>query len=332
MKITASSPITSWQIDGETTQTVTDFIFIGSKITTGGDCSHETTRHLLLGIKAMTHLDSTLKSRDITLLTKVHLVKAMVFPVVMYGCELDHKESWVIKNCCFWTVVLKTLKILLDCKKIKPVNSKGNQAWMFIGRTDAEAETPILWPPDVKNWLIRKDPDAGKDWRQEKGTTENEMVGWYHWHDGHAFEQAPGVGDGQGGLACCSPWGCKESDTTEWLNWTAFVFNGIVYSIKFANYIYYLLCISKISNRHTFDYVCIYICFPESWLFKHLPAHCGLSQEQKQVEQLLCLLSYRSTPLSQPFSLPFPSQEVTQWIVQEHKSKANEIFPKMQSS
>ena len=101
MKITASSPITSWQIDGETTQTVTDFIFIGSKITTGGDCSHETTRHLLLGIKAMTHLDSTLKSRDITLLTKVHLVKAMVFPVVMYGCELDHKESRVIKNCCF---------------------------------------------------------------------------------------------------------------------------------------------------------------------------------------------------------------------------------------
>ena len=136
--------------------------------------------------------------------------------------ELDHKESWVPKNLCFWTVVLeKTLESPLDSKEIKPVNPKGNQSWIFIGRTDAKAEAPILWPPDVKNWLIRKDPDAGKDWRQEeKGTTEDEMVGWQNRLNGHEFEQAPGVGDGQGGLACCSPWGCKESDMTERLNWT----------------------------------------------------------------------------------------------------------------
>ena len=136
--------------------------------------------------------------------------------------ELDRKESWVPKNWGFGTVVLeKTLESLLDCKGIKPVNPKGNQSWIFIGRTDAEA--PILWPPDAKNWLLGKDPDAGRDWRQEeKGMTENEMVGWHHWLDGHKFEQALGVGDGQGGLACCSPWGHKELDTTERLNWTDF--------------------------------------------------------------------------------------------------------------
>ena len=136
--------------------------------------------------------------------------------------ELDYKESWVPKNWCFWTGVLeKILKSLLDCMETKPVNPKENQPWIFIGRTDAEAETPILWPPDAKNWLIRKDPDAGKDWRwEEKGTTEDEMVGWHHRLDRHEFEQPLGVGDGQGSLACCSPWGFKESDRTEWLNWT----------------------------------------------------------------------------------------------------------------
>ena len=135
--------------------------------------------------------------------------------------ELDYKESWALKNWCFWTVVLeKTLESPLDCKKIQPVNPKGNQSWIFIGRTDAETETAILWPPDVKNWLLGKDPDAGKDWRQEeKGTTENKVVRWHHRLDGHEFEQALGVGDGQGSLACCSPWGCKESDMTEQLNW-----------------------------------------------------------------------------------------------------------------
>ena len=138
--------------------------------------------------------------------------------------ELYHKESWVPKNWCFWTVVLKkTLESPLDYKEIKLVNAKGNQSWVFTGRTEAEAEVPILWSPDAKNWLTGKDPDAGKDWRQENGTIEDEMVGRHHRLDGHEFEQAPGVGDGQGSLACCDSWGHKESDTTErlnWLNWT----------------------------------------------------------------------------------------------------------------
>ena len=135
--------------------------------------------------------------------------------------ELDYKESWASKNWRFWTVVLeKTLESPLVCKEIQPVHLKRGKSWVFIGRTDAEAETPILWP-DAKNWLIGKDPDVEKDWGQEdKGMTEDEMVGWHHWLIAHEFEQAPGVFDGQGGLACCSPWGHKESDTTEWLNWT----------------------------------------------------------------------------------------------------------------
>ena len=136
--------------------------------------------------------------------------------------ELDYKESWVPKNWCVWTVVLeKTLKSPLDCKEIQLVHPKGDQSWVFIGRTDVEAETPILWPPDAKCWLIWKDPDAGKDWGQEeKGTTEEEIVGWHHRLDGHGFGWTPGVGDGQGGLACCNSWGSKELDTTEELNWT----------------------------------------------------------------------------------------------------------------
>ena len=131
--------------------------------------------------------------------------------------ELDHKEGWELKNWGFWIMLGRTLESLLDCKKIKPVNPKGNQPWIFIGRTDAEAL--ILWPPDVKNWLSGKDPSGGKDWRQEeKGSTEDEMGGWHHQLDGHEFEQAPGRGEGQGSLVCFSPWGCKESDMTQWLN------------------------------------------------------------------------------------------------------------------
>ena len=149
----------------------------------------------------------------------VHLFKAMVFPVVMYGCE-----SWTIKKAeCrridAFELWCWTLESPLDCNEIKPVHPKGDQSWILIGRADAEA--PIIWPPDVMNWLIGKDPDAGKDWGQEeKGTTEDEMVGWHHWLNGHEFEQALGDGEGQGGLVCCSPRGHKESDTTEWLNWT----------------------------------------------------------------------------------------------------------------
>ena len=166
--------------------------FLGSKITAGGDCSHEIKRCLLLGRKVMTNLDSILKSRDITLPTKVHLVKAMVFPVVIYGCE-----SWTVKKAerrridafelwC-WRRLLRVP--YLDCKEIQPVHPKGDQSWVFIRRTDAEAEAPILWPPDAKSWLIGKDRDAGRDWGQEeKGTTEDEMAGWHHRLNGHEFE------------------------------------------------------------------------------------------------------------------------------------------------
>ena len=184
----ASGPITSWQIDGET---VADFIFLGSKITADGDCSHEIKRRLLLGRKVMTNLDSIFKSRDITLSTSVRLVKAMVLPVVMYECE-----SWTIKKAECWRidvfelwVLEKTLESPLDCKEIQPVHPKGDQSWVFTGRTDAEAETPILWPPHAKSWLIGKDSDAGRDWGQgEKGMTEDEMAGWHHPLDGHEFE------------------------------------------------------------------------------------------------------------------------------------------------
>ena len=146
--------------------------------------------------------------------------------------ELDYKERWVQKNWCFWTVVLeKTLESPLDCKEIQLVHPQGDQSWVFIGKTDVEAETPILWPPEMKSWLIGKDLDARKDWRQEeKGTTENKVVGWHHRLNGHEFEWTPGVGDGQGGLACCCPWGRKELDTTEqvnWLNW-----KGKMYKVK----------------------------------------------------------------------------------------------------
>ena len=144
--------------------------------------------------------------------------------VFCYGWmwELDYKESWALKNWCFWTVVLeKTLGSPLDCKEIQPVHPKGGQSWVCIfGRTDVEAETPILWPPDAKSWLIWKDRDSGKDWGQEKGMAEDEMVGWYHWLNGHGFGWTLGVGDGQEGLACCGSWGRKESGMTERLNWT----------------------------------------------------------------------------------------------------------------
>ena len=136
--------------------------------------------------------------------------------------ELDYKESWALKNWCFWTTVLeKTLESPLNCKEIKPIHPKRNQSWLFIGRTDAKAEALTLWPPDEKIWLIGKNPDSEKDWRQEeKGMTEDEIVGWHHGLGGHELEQAPGVSDGQQSLVCCSLWGCKELDTTEWLNFT----------------------------------------------------------------------------------------------------------------
>ena len=178
----------------------------------------------------MTNLDSILKSRDITLPPKVHPVKAMAFPLWLFTWSITsrdmwksyHKESWVPKNWCFWTMVLdKTFESPLDYKEIKPVHPKGNHPWIFTGRTDAEAKTPIIWPSDVKNWLIWKDDDGdGKDWRwEENGMTEDEMAGWHHRLSGHEFEWTLGVGVGQGGLVCCSPRGSQrvrhDSDWTE---------------------------------------------------------------------------------------------------------------------
>ena len=161
--------------------------FLGTKITADGDCSHEIKRCLLLGRNTMTNLDSILQSRDITLLTKVCRAIFSSSHVLMW--ELYHKEGWGLKNWCFWTVVLeKTLESPLDCKEIQPVHPKGNQSWVFIGRTDVEAATPISWPPDAKSWLIWKDPGVGKDWRQEeKGMTEDEMVRWHHQLNGYEF-------------------------------------------------------------------------------------------------------------------------------------------------
>ena len=179
------------------------------------NCSHEIKRHLLLGRKAMTNQNSVLKSRDISLPTKVNIVKAMVFLAVMYGFE-----SWTIrlsaKDWCFWSVMLeKTLESPLDWKEIKLVNPKGNQPWIFIGRTDAEA--PIFWPPDARSLLIGKDPDDGKDWRQRR-RWQDEMVRWYHRLNGPEFEQTQEDSEGQESLECCSPWSRKKLDTTLRLN------------------------------------------------------------------------------------------------------------------
>ena len=153
--------------------------------------------------------------------------------------ELGCEESWAPKNWCFWTAVLeKTLESPLDCREIQPVHSKWDQPWVFFGRNESKAETPVLWPPHVKSWFIGKDSDAGRDWGQEeKGTTEDEMAGWLHWLDGHEFAWTPGVGDGQGGLACYDSRGCKESDRTERLNWLSDC-------ISFS----FLVCVTKSTN------------------------------------------------------------------------------------
>ena len=194
---------------------------VGSKITANGDCDHEVKRCLFFERRAMTNLGSILKSRDITLLTKIRIVEAIAFPVVMYRCE-----SRILKKAERRRIAAFELRCWrrlfgspLDRKEIKPVNPKGNQSWIFIGRTDSEVEALILWPSDAMSWLIGKDPDAGKDWRQEeRGMTKEEMVGWHHWLSGREFEQALGDSEGQGSLACCSPWGCQELDMTEQLN------------------------------------------------------------------------------------------------------------------
>ena len=222
-KIMASSPTTLWHIDGETVETVKEFIFLWFKITAHGDCINEIKRHLLLGRKAMTNLDSTLKSRDITLPTKACMVKAMIFPVLMYGCEggtikkaecwrIDAFELWCRRRLLRvpWTARRSNQSIL---KEISPEYSL---------EYSAEAEALIFWPPDAKTWLIGKDPESGKDRRREGGgMTEDEMVGWHHWLNGHVFEPALRVGDGQRSLACCNHEVAKS--WTRPSNWTTAV-------------------------------------------------------------------------------------------------------------
>ena len=218
-----SGPIISWQIDGETMETVRDFLFGGSKITADGDCSHDIKRRLLLERKVMTNLQHIKKQRHY-FANKGPSSQSYGFSSGhVWMWQLDYKESWAPKNWCFWTVVLeKTLESPLDCKEIQPVHPKGNQSWIFNGRTNAETETPILWPPDLKNWLIGKNPDAEKDWRQEeKGRTEDEVVGWHHWPDGHEFEQAS-VMDREGWHAAVH--GVAKSHT-QLTDWTELIWN-----------------------------------------------------------------------------------------------------------
>ena len=223
-KIMASGPITSWQIDGETVETVTDFILLGSKITADGDCSHEIKRCLLLGTKATTNLDSILESKDITLPTKVGLVEAMVFPVVMYGCE-----SWTVKKAecqridvfelwCWWRLLRVPWTARKSNQSIPKNISPGCSLEGLMLKLKLQYFGCLMRRTDSLEKTLRLGRISS--WQEEKGTTEDEMAGWHHRLHGHGFGWTPGVGDGQGGLACCDSWGRKESDTTEQLNWT----------------------------------------------------------------------------------------------------------------
>ena len=210
----ASNPITSWQIEGETMETVRDFIFLGSKSLQMVTAAMKLKDACFLEEKLWRPRQHITKQRH-------HFADKGLYSQ-SYGFssshaqmwELDQKESWGLKNWCFQTVVLENiLESPLNSKEIKLVNPEGNQFWIFIGRTDAETEAPIFWPIDMKSQLIGKVPDARKDWGQEKGATEDEVVGRHHWLNEHEFEQTPGDSEGQGSLVCCIPWGCKESDT-----------------------------------------------------------------------------------------------------------------------
>ena len=219
MKIMASGSITLWHIDGETKETVTDYIFLSSKITADGDQPWN-LKTLAPWKKSYDQPRQLIKKQRHYFANKGPSSKSYGFPSI-HVCiwELDHEESWVLKNWCFWTAMLeKTLESPLDCKEIQPVHPKGNQSWIFTGRTDAEAEAPIFWSSDVIRRLIGKVPDTGKDWGQKKRASEDETAGRHHRCNRHELEQTPKDGEGQGGLACCSPWRCKELDMTGQLN------------------------------------------------------------------------------------------------------------------
>ena len=240
-KIMTSSPITSWQADGEILETVADFIFLDFKITEDWYCNHEIKRCLLLGRKVMTNLDSILKSREVTLPIKVHLVKAIVFPVVMYGCKsctLKKAEPQRIGAFELWCW-RRLLRVPWTARRFSSP-SEEDQSWVFIGRTDAEAETPILWPPHAKSWLVGKDPDDGRDWgQQEKGTTEDEMAGWHHRLDGHV-NSGSWLWTGRPGVLWFMG---SQGVTHDWLielNWTELELNLQVivspYGLCFGNF------------------------------------------------------------------------------------------------
>ena len=229
-KIMASGPITSCEIEEARVETVSDFIFWGSKITADGDCSHEIKRCLLLGRKVVTNLDSIFKSRDITLPTKVRLVKAMVFPVAMYGCE-----SWTVKKAecqridAFELWCWRLLRVPWTARRSNQSILKEISPGCSLERLMLKLKLQYFGHL-MQSWLIGKDSDAGRDWGQEeKGTAQDEMAGWHHWRDAHEFEWTPGVGDRQGGLECCDSWGRKELDTNERLNWTELQARGYRY-------------------------------------------------------------------------------------------------------
>ena len=276
-KIMASSPITSWANRWGNNETVTDFIFSGSKITADGDCSHEIKR-LAPWNKSYDKPRCYIKKQRHYFASEGLYSQSYDFSSShVWIWELDHKEGWVLMNCGVGEDSWESLGL----QEIKAVNTKRYQSWIFIGRTDVEAETPIFWPPDAKNWLIRKDLDVGKDWGQkEKGTTEDEMAGWHHGLDGHGFEQIPVAGDGQGGLVCWSQWGHKESDMADRLNW---YFNSTYRCIHMVCLLFYLwhtqgpFMLWQMARCHLFlaesySIVCVCVClYITSTLSTYLP-------------------------------------------------------------
>ena len=301
-------------------------MFLGFKITPNVDCSHEIKRCSLLGRKFMTNLDRIFKSRDITLPTKICLVKAMVLPVVLYGCE-----SWTIRKAEYWRIDVfecwcwrRLLRVpWMARREDQSVPNEINQSWIFIGRTDAEAEALILWSPDVKIQLIRKDSDAGKDRRpEEKGMTEDEVAGWHHWLNAHEFEQVLGDDEGQRNLECCSPWSHTESDVTEHLNSNNEVESRGIEKLHFNLYLYQNLwyqwylyqCVQVKSGNLKRSFFSIMFIFHGTDIKWHIQVHATQVKTAKSVNfnslsqhVCMCVLSrvwLFVTPWAVPFLVP----------------------------